>query len=207
MTGKNDTEMEKTILREAERLFLEKGFALTSTTEIAKAAGCNQALIHYYYRTKEQLFAAIFEDKIRLLFEDLSVIEEASMSFEDVLRRVIEAHFDLIRANPRLPFLVMNELLTNPARVAELKVRLADAPKAELFYRMEARLAAEIEAGRVRPMGILDLVIDFVSLNVMYFLAVPILTAVRGLGDAEVEEMTEARRRENVELVLRGIRP
>jgi len=207
MTGKNDTEMEKTILREAERLFLEKGFALTSTTEIAKAAGCNQALIHYYYRTKEQLFAAIFEDKIRLLFEDLSVIDEASMSFEDVLRRVIEAHFDLIRANPRLPFLVMNELLTNPARVAELKVRLADAPKAELFYRMEARLAAEIEAGRVRPMGILDLVIDFVSLNVMYFLAVPILTAVRGLGDAEVEEMTEARRRENVELVLRGIRP
>jgi len=207
MPGKNDTEMEKTILREAERLFLEKGFALTSTTEIAKAAGCNQALIHYYYRTKEQLFAAIFEDKIRLLFEDLSVIDEASMSFEDVLRRVIEAHFDLIRANPRLPFLVMNELLTNPARVAELKVRLADAPKAELFYRMEARLSAEIEAGRVRPMGILDLVIDFVSLNVMYFLAVPILTAVRGLGDAEVEEMTEARRRENVELVLRGIRP
>ena len=38
--------IEKRILWVAERLFLEKGFNGTSTTEIAKAVGCNQALIH-----------------------------------------------------------------------------------------------------------------------------------------------------------------
>ena len=39
-TAKNETEpMEQAILRAAERLFLDKGFALTSTTEIAREAG------------------------------------------------------------------------------------------------------------------------------------------------------------------------
>ena len=47
--------MEQIILEVAEELFLDKGYALTSTTEIAKKAGCNQALIHYYFRTKENL--------------------------------------------------------------------------------------------------------------------------------------------------------
>ena len=45
---------EKSILEAAERLFLEKGFALTSTTMIAKEVGCNQSLIHYYFRSKEK---------------------------------------------------------------------------------------------------------------------------------------------------------
>ncbi|MBP6661652.1 MAG: helix-turn-helix transcriptional regulator, partial [Paludibacter sp.] len=52
MSIKNESSLEESILETAERLFLEKGFALTSTTEIAKAVGCNQALVHYYFRTK-----------------------------------------------------------------------------------------------------------------------------------------------------------
>ena len=47
--------IEQRILWVAERLFLEKGFNGTSTTEIAKTVGCNQTLIHYYFRTKEKL--------------------------------------------------------------------------------------------------------------------------------------------------------
>ena len=60
MDIKENLTMEEVILETAERLFLEKGFALTSTTEIAKAVGCNQALIHYYFRTKDNLFNTHF---------------------------------------------------------------------------------------------------------------------------------------------------
>ena len=59
MEVKNNPTMEIVILETAERLFLEKGFGMTSTTEIAKEIGCNQALIHYYFRTKENLFNII----------------------------------------------------------------------------------------------------------------------------------------------------
>jgi AcrR family transcriptional regulator len=53
MDIKSEQNMEQAILETAERLFLEKGFAATSTTQIAKAVGCNQALVHYYFRTQE----------------------------------------------------------------------------------------------------------------------------------------------------------
>ena len=52
--------LEDKILQVAEELFMANGYDATSTTDIAKKAGCNQALIHYYFRTKENLFQQIF---------------------------------------------------------------------------------------------------------------------------------------------------
>ena len=48
--------LEQQILAVAEELFIANGFDGTSTTMIAQKVGCNQALIHYYFRTKENLF-------------------------------------------------------------------------------------------------------------------------------------------------------
>ena len=63
--------MEEAILEKATSLFLEKGFEATSTSEIARSVGCNQALVHYYYRTKERLFERIFQKKIKFLLGSL----------------------------------------------------------------------------------------------------------------------------------------
>jgi AcrR family transcriptional regulator len=198
--------MEQTILHMAERLFLEKGYAMTSTTEIAKAAGCNQALIHYYYRTKENLFEAIFEKKAAVFFEGFTTIDAASSSFEESLRRKIEAHFDMVRANPQLPFLIINELTTNPGRIESIKERIGKIA-AGVFFPLEARLKEEIAAGRIRPISAYDLVINILSLNVMFFLASPIVRSALSLSDEEFELEVSARRRESVEAILRSLRP
>jgi TetR/AcrR family transcriptional regulator len=198
--------MEEAILEAAERLFLEKGFALTSTTEIAKAVGCNQALIHYYFRTKDRLFEAIFEKKALVFFSGFNSLDEGSLSFEESLKRKIEAHFDMVRANPQLPFLIFNELVTNPGRLEQIKARIGGLV-ASLYFPLEARLKEEIAAGRIRPISAVDLIIDMVSLNVMFFLGSPALRLIRGLSEAEFQRVADARRRENVELMLRGLRP
>ena len=43
------------IIKAAVKLFAEKGFDGTRVSEIAKAAGVNQALIYYYFKGKEDL--------------------------------------------------------------------------------------------------------------------------------------------------------
>ena len=129
-TAKNETEpMEQAILRAAERLFLDKGFALTSTTEIAREAGCNQALVHYYFRTKENLFEKIFEQKIRMLISNIFSIDREGGTFEEKLRRKIEAHFEILKKNPKIPFLVINEITTNPERIAARQHRRTAAER------------------------------------------------------------------------------
>jgi TetR/AcrR family transcriptional regulator len=201
-----DIGMEQAILDAAERLFLGKGFALTSTTEIAKAVGCNQALIHYYYRTKENLFQEVFKKKAMVFFSGFSIIDESASSFEENLRRKIEAHFDMVRANPQLPFLIINELTTNPLRIESLKEGLG-AIAASVFFPLEARLRAEIAARRIRPISVFDLVINIVSMNVMFFLGSPIVRAIRGMSDEDFEREVVARRHECVEAILRSLRP
>jgi len=85
-TGK-DSNTEQMILETAERLFLRKGYAMTSTTEIAREVGCNQALVHYYFRTKDRLFEAIFEKKVRLFVSTLLQVTHEEVPFEEKLKR------------------------------------------------------------------------------------------------------------------------
>ena len=58
---------ENDILRAAEREFLAKGFSGARTVSIAQAAGVTHAMLHYYFRTKEQLFARIPDEKIPVM--------------------------------------------------------------------------------------------------------------------------------------------
>jgi len=68
MEDKTNQTTEQTILEVAERLFLGKGFASTSTTEIARVASCNQVLIHYYFRMKDNLLKIFLKINSTLSF-------------------------------------------------------------------------------------------------------------------------------------------
>ncbi len=51
---------EELILETAEKIFLEKGFDGARMQEIADKAGINKALLHYYFKSKENLYQKIF---------------------------------------------------------------------------------------------------------------------------------------------------
>ena len=197
---------EQTILEVAERLFLEKGFAMTSTTEIAKIVGCNQALVHYYYRSKEKLFAAIFEKNIALFVSELTHVSNDNISFEEILKQKIEAHFDMLRKNPQLPFLIFNELITNANRLNMLKENLGDLHKTAI-EKMEIKLQKEIEKGNIRPITFVDLAITIVSLNVMLFIGKPIFESVFNISEEEFEQFIEHRKQENIRIIMTSIKP
>lgn len=194
--------MEQTILECAQRLFLEKGFTLTSTTEIAREAGCNQALVHYYFRTKEHLFQCIFEQKIVLLVSQFFAIDQDGGTFEDKLRRKIEAHYEVLQQNPRLPFLIINEITTNPTRIQALREHIGHLPR-RVFADMERELQEEIKQGNIRPISAMDLIFNMLALNVVLFLLRPVLD----IPETTQQTLIEHRKQECVETILRSLRP
>lgn len=197
---------ESIILETAERLFLDKGFALTSTTEIAREAGCNQALVHYYFRTKEQLFIRIFEEKIKIFAGAFFSIDEKPGTFLEKLKRKIEAHFDIIARNPKIPFLLINEITTNPQRIQALHKSIGDYPT-EIIRKMSEELNEAIARGEVRPITVLDLILTVLSLNVLPQLLRPILEEVMPLPPEEVQKLIARRKEENVKLIINSLRP
>jgi len=203
----NNPIMEDQILEVAEKLFLEKGFAMTSTTEIAKNVGCNQALIHYYFRTKDNLFNTIFEQKFKKFFVSIFELKNMSdLNFNDKLKFIIESHFDILRANPKIPALILNELSRKPDQLSILREKLF--PLASQFLtELDDELQQEIKQGRVRNILLPDLIISIISLNITIFIMLPVAENILQINDVMKEFMIQQRRAENVDFVLKSLRP
>ena len=67
MSEQEKKSKEQLILEVAESEFFSKGFDGTRTVVIAQKAGVTHAMLHYYFRTKEQLFDRIISDKFELI--------------------------------------------------------------------------------------------------------------------------------------------
>ena len=199
--------MEQSILETAERLFLEKGFALTSTTEIAKVVGCNQALVHYYFRTKDNLFNTIFEQKFRMLFEHLYASTNfGNTSFSEKVRHAVESHFDLLTKNPKLPLLVATELSRLPENLQNLRAKLQAVPF-ELFTKLNNELQKEITEGHARKVELMDIIITMITLNAGLFMLLPIASSIMQLDEEQTKDLLAHRREENVQVILNYIKP
>ena len=197
---------EKAIVDAATRLFLDKGFASTSTTQIAKEAGCNQALVHYYFRTKERLFEAVFAEKFQEFVTNILNISDGELTFEEKLRLKIESHFDMLSNNPKLPLLIAYELNTNPKRLDSMKEKLGNLP-AKVFANFQEELDKEVALGNIRPIKIIDLIYSMLALNISIFIIGPIMKSFVGLSDNMYENLVAHRRKENVDMLLLSLRP
>ncbi len=199
--------IEKRILWVAERLFLEKGFSGTSTTEIAKAVGCNQALIHYYFRTKEKLFWDVFSPKVEQVVEYLDAPLDESLDFIQRIRNVIDFYFGILELDERLAPFIVNELIMNPGRWDKFRDRyLRNESRSSAFNRFESMVAEEIAAGRVRPMRAIDLLMNIMSLTISSFIVAP-----KGFASGECDsnlrkEYLDNRREDVKSLIVNGIR-
>jgi TetR/AcrR family transcriptional regulator len=196
---------EKQILDVAEQLFLDKGFAMTSTTEIAKQVGCNQALVHYYYRSKEKLFLLIFRKKIETFANYFVSAGDESMSFDERLRLRMYAHFEMFQQNPKMPFMILNELTTNPRRLQTVKEIFSKAP-GMVVAQLDKELKMEYEKGNIRQMSAVDVMLSAFSLNAGVFLMLPIIKGLSVFPEDQIKSMIEKRKEENYNIILRSLR-
>ena len=199
--------IEKRILWVAERLFLEKGFSGTSTTEIAKAVGCNQALIHYYFRTKEKLFWDVFSPKVEQVVEYLDAPLDESIDFIERIRNVIDFYFGILELDERLAPFIVNELIMHPGRWDKLRDRyLRNESRSSAFNRFESMVAEEIQAGHIRSMRAIDLLMNIMSLTISAFIVAPKGFA-SGECDSNLRKAYLDNRREDIKaLIVNGIR-
>jgi len=199
--------IEKRILWVAERLFLEKGFSGTSTTEIAKTVGCNQALIHYYFRTKEKLFWDVFAPKVEQVVEYLDAPLDESIDFVERIRNVIDFYFGILELDERLAPFIVNELIMNPGRWEKFRDRyLRSESRSTAFNRFEKMVDEEIAAGRVRPMRAIDLLMNIMSLTISVFIVAPKGFA-SGECDSNLRKEYLINRREEIKaLIVNGIK-
>lgn len=195
---------EDRILQAAEAEFLAKGYAGARTTAIAEAAGVTHAMLHYYFRTKDKLFERILNEKIQLVRDIMLFgIGDPGRPLEERIVATIERHFDFLAANPSLPRFMVNEVFSIPERMMLITDQMKlHAPLLLAGLQREIDdLAAE---GRCRRVDARMLLLDIISLNIFTFMADPIVRSLMG-NSCENEQFLAARKRENVETIMRKL--
>ena len=203
----NDS-MELRIREVAQELFFKQGFAATSTTQIAHEVGCTQALVHYYYRTKENLFRQIFLEQIEAALNVIGHSLGETRSFEEFISRAISLYFDALSSNPRLPYFILEELVSNPERRRYLRENFVKKPTYIMFYmQFDALVKREQQARSLADIEPFDIMMSIASLTVFTFLSLPLYQDLLSRTDEQVCDFISHRKQEITRLMLQGLRP
>ena len=197
MRNQTTSNTEIRILEAAEEEFLESGYDGARTVSIAEKAGVTHAMLHYYFRSKEQLFQRILDEKVDILIN--SVMTAFIQSDKPLLERIedgISAHFDFLEANEKLPLFVVREV---GKRNIPFIDRLRDYAGTQLG-KMQQEMDALAEQGVIRKTDAQMLFFDIISQNVFPFLIMPAVLKLVPGGDKTL--LLEQLRRENIQLIL-----
>ena len=92
----NDKLTEEKIFEAATDVFVDKGMDGARMQDIANHAGINKALLHYYYRTKDQLFNAVFEMIAKKIFKKFAPVFDENLTLEEKIRFFFKEHISFL---------------------------------------------------------------------------------------------------------------
>ena len=101
---------EEKILSAAKNVFIRKGLDGARMQEIADEAGINKALLHYYFRSKMNLFEVVFKNIITEFVPSIGEILKSNISIEEKIERSISNYFDMLLNNPYIPIFIISEI-------------------------------------------------------------------------------------------------
>lgn len=206
MEAKDTNEIESRIIEAAKQVFVRKGYEAATMSDVAAEAGIGRTALHYYYRTKDILFDAIFEQLMSSLLPNISRILDEDSTMLQKMPAVIDQYMRIIRRNPMFPIFVVKELNRNPHRL--FQAVLKDPEKIEPILRLRRQIESEMESGIIRKMPLIDLASTLVSLIVFPMLVREPLAAAFLDGDMKQFEDYMIRRRELiVDMVIHLMSP
>lgn len=202
MSETKDKNTENLILDAAKTVFQSKGMDGARMQEIADNAGINKAMLHYYYRSKQLLFEAVFKHGFALLAPQLNQILNDDSSIEDKIRNFTFNYISFIIKHPYLPNFIIQELNRNPRFVETLK-QAEGFPNINKF---KQQLNDEIEKGIIKPIQAEQLFINILALNVFPFIGKPLLKTILNIDDSSYIQLIENRKTEVSEFIINSIK-
>ena len=197
---------EQLILEAAEQEFFTKGYNGARTTTIAERAGVTHAMLHYYYRTKEQLFEKILDKNMSPITNIMiSAMGNTDLPFVERLKQSIASHFDFVANNPLLPHFILNEIISRPERYEMMQNKLSAAAN-DIFSNMQAEIDQLSQRGEIEWIDAKMLFMSIFSLNIFPFVAYPMAELIMGDIMADREQFIQQRKTENVEIIMRRIK-
>lgn len=178
--------MENRIIDAARAVFIEKGYAETSMSEIAAKAGINRPALHYYFRTKDKMFQAVFGSIVSSVIPKVfDAIMHKEKSVAERTECIIDAYYSLFINTPQLPLFMLRELNRDPEMLIKtiLGLNVADTMRKAI-----SSLQEEMDEGKLKKVPLQFIFFNFYSLLTFPFLTIDISRKIFENNDDTLRE-------------------
>ena len=141
----NEAERREQILSAAREVFNEKGYETTTITDIVRRAGVAQGTFYLYFPSKREIVWALANRPMEIVAERVQATMTSGVSFEDMLRGLVQIGFGVGSDYPDLCRLL--HIGGEASRLAE------QTPMARDIKALGVRMfEVAIEKGEMEPM-------------------------------------------------------
>jgi TetR/AcrR family transcriptional regulator len=198
----NDRQTEERIFEAATDVFVEKGMDGARMQDIATHAGINKALLHYSFRTKDQLFSKVFEKIAKRMFSKFAPVFDENLTLEEKIRFFFNAHISFMKDNPRLPGFILNEINRNPVRIKKLLSTIEFRKVWTLLYTQHKN---ELDKYNITEANLPQIMTTIASMSVFPFAARGILEGIFQNMGVDFDKYIEERKEFAAEFVIKAI--
>jgi AcrR family transcriptional regulator len=202
MSKSKDINTETNILNAAKRIFQQKGMIGARMQEIADEAGINKALLHYYFRSKQLLFEAVFKNAFSLIAPELNEIMNSNDSVFDKITNFCYNYISFVSKHPYLPNFIIQEMNRND----EFVNQLLSEKKFPSIAKFKSQVEEKVADGIIKPITAEQLFINIMALNMFPFVASPLLKRVLKTSDEEYQTLLKNRKIEVANFIINAIK-
>jgi len=191
MSAEESLLTENLIKEKAKKLFFQKGLLNATTQEIADEAGVNRALIHYYFRSREQLLDILLEETILEKKQRVSTILSSDLPFRQKIAKYINVVVDHGLTYPHLENFIISETARSPEKLKNLCTKYP-TKSTDLI---REQLEQEIKKKRLAPISPEHFMVNLVALCNYPLLSKSILKTVHGMTDTTYKKFLTERKK------------
>lgn len=192
---------EKLIKETAKEVFFAEGKFHATTQEIATQARVNRALIHYYFRTREQLFELVLQDALDSFAARLVDVITSADPFKVKVSTFIEMFTEATVKYPYLDVFIVTEINRNENPKFKILSPQLESQMKEQFV---DDLNKEIEKGTIDPITPSQFIVNLLSLCSYPLIAKPIIANMFNLKQREYKAFLKERHEVILKLIFKA---
>jgi len=182
---------EEKILEAAKKVFHRKGFEGARMQEIADEAEINKALLHYYFRSKENLFEAVFKDAFYKLIGRAKEVFLSEAPLKEKIQEFLGYYLDILRENSYIPWFILNGMYSRPDLLQDIFEQFQNTPPKLLEH-----LRNQIRKEYGKEINPFHLWLNVISLSIFPVVAKPLIREIFQLPEEMYQQILEERRTE-----------
>jgi len=191
--------------------FTSKRVIVVAIRAIADSAKVNKAMIHYYFKNKQNVYETVLNHVAELIISKLNKIKDDDAPVEKKISEIIDVYIEIFEKHHDYMRMMLYEIIRGGREAGKIIMKKADRlPFNPVTGKVYGYFKRKAQKGEIKKVNIFQLIISIVSQIAPVYFGKAIFRDVAGsMGINRIlfRKMVNERKKFVVGLIMNGISP